>query len=515
MSYSAFAQNKTFTVRDVEVGIRRELAPASMQNLQWRGNSDNFTFQDYYNVYQQSVTKADTVKLFSLQSLNMLLKQNGADTLQYIPYISWGSEQEFYFSTEQNWICINIATGKITASIRLPEKAENISLHFNSRKIAYTLDNNLFVIGTNNKPIPITSDKNPDIINGQSVSRNEFGINEGIYWSAQGNYIAFYRKDNSKVGDYPLVDITERQAKVNPVKYPMAGMASEHISLGVYNLASQNTVFIEKQDTVSEKYLTNITWSPDEKHIYIQVLNRQQNHMLLNQYLTANGSLVKTLFEEHNDKYLEPLNSLVFLKKNTGWFIYQSRRDGYNHAYIYDITGKMIKQLTSGSWELNTILDIDAQDNVYYTSAEPSPIETHAYCINAVTLQKTKLTNVPGTHRLVLHKNFKYWIDDYTSTTNPRTINLVGTKGKVIRTLLNASDPLKEYDMPQMNIGTIKSADGKTDLYYRLIKPAGFDSTKKYPAIIYVYGGPHAQLISNRWLGGARLWDYMMAQKGM
>jgi dipeptidyl-peptidase-4 len=514
ISLNGFSQNKLFTVKDVEIGYRRDFAPLSMPNLQWRGLSTNFTFQDALNLYQLSVDTRDTLRLMDLGQLNAILGKEIAEPLTYIPYITWENEKEFHFFASNNWYCVDADKKALVAVIRFPENADHHAVFYPRKLIAYTVDNNVYVTGTDNKPVRVTNDASKEIVNGESVSRNEFGINEGLFWSPQGNFLAFYRKDNSKVGNYPLVDVTAREAELNNIKYPMAGMASEHVSVGVFDIASQKTVFIERQDTVSEKYLTNVSWSPDEKNIYIQVLNRAQNHMMLTKYLAGNGSLVKTLFEERHNKYVEPLHKLVFLNKNKNWFIYQSRRDGYNHAYIYNTDGAPVKQLTSGAWEITSIESVDSQDNVYYMSTEGSPLEEHGFRINAVTSKKTPLTTVAGTHQLVLNKTYKYWIDDYSNTTTPHTINLMSDKGKVMRTLLNSPNRLSAYKMPEMKIGTIKSADGKTDLYYRLIKPVDFDSTKKYPAIIYVYGGPHAQMINNRWLGGARLWDYMMAQKG-
>lgn len=510
----AFAQNGDFTVKDVEVGIYRELAASGLANLQWRGAAQQYTYQDISNIYQFTAHKKDSVKLSDLTELNTILAGGNYPSLKTMPYITWGSDNEFYFYNANVFYCIDIEVKKITVAIKLPEKAANISLYFPKKRIAFTIDNNLYITGIDNAIVQVTHDKSRDIVNGETVSRNEFGINEGIFWSPKGSYVAFYRKNNSRVTDYPLVDVTARQAELNSIKYPMAGMASEHVSVGVFDLDSKRTQFIEKDDTISEKYLTNISWSPDEKHIYIQVLNRAQNHIMMNKYAVITTSLEKTLFEEKNSRYAEPLSKIIFLKKNKNWFIYQTRRDGFNHAYIYDTEGNLVKQLTSGNWEVTDILAVDNNDNVYYLSNEGSPIEVHGYKVSVSTLKKTKLTEVPGTHRLIISGDYKYYIDDFSSTTIPHSICLKDEHGKLNRELLNSPNKLKDYNMPEMTIGTIKAADGTTDLYYRLIKPVNFDASKKYPAIVYVYGGPHTQLVQNRWLGGSRLWNFMMAQKG-
>jgi dipeptidyl-peptidase-4 len=235
--------------------------------------------------------------------------------------------------------------------------------------------------------------------------------------------------------------------------------------------------------------------------------------MKLNKYNVSDGSLVKTLFEEKNEKYVEPLFPLTFLPNKSDRFIYLSRNNGYNHAFLYDISGKLIKQITSGNWEIINIIKISG-NYMYYISTEQSPIERHLYKININSGKKTKLTGTHGTHRIVFNNNSKYFVDIYSNTETPNKILVVSTSGKQIRQVLKADNPLSTYNMPEMKIGTIKSADGKTDLYYRLIKPTDFDSTKHYPAVVYVYGGPHAQMITDSWLGGARMWNYYMAQKG-
>jgi dipeptidyl-peptidase-4 len=514
LSIISEAQDKLLTIQDTEIGVRQELAPKNMKNLRWRGGSDYFTYQENGTIYQQSVFESTPVVVITLSEINRLITKVQDTPIANIPEITWENENEFHFLTKDYWFAIHGSAKEIAAFIKLPEGGENYKVYYPKKLIACTVSNNVFLIGTNNMPVAVTTDINGDIVNGDIVSRNEFGINEGLFWSPAGNYLAFYRKDNSKVKNYPLVDIQAREAEIKNIKYPMAGMASEHISLGVYRVADGSKVFIEGDDTTSEKYLTNIAWAPDEKNIYIQVLNRQQNHMKLNKYNVSDGSLTNTLFEEKNNAYVEPEHPLLFLKKNAGRFIYQSRRDGYNHAYLYNSDGSLVQQLTSGNWEITSVVALDNNDNLFYLSTEESPIEQHAYALNIGSGRKIKLTPAAGTYTITLNPKLEYCICNGSSTSIPRNIDLMRTSGKWVRNILSSPNPVAGFKMPEMTIGKIKAADGHTDLFYRIIKPIGFDPTKKYPAILYVYGGPHLQLITNRWLGGARLWDYMMAQKG-
>lgn len=508
-----FAQNKLLTIDEAVVGQWKELYPKTFHNLQWRGSTSFFTFQDSKNIYQQSVTNADSTVLLTIEDINAALHNAGVDSIKRVPYFHWENDKEMHFYSGNTWCLYSFSEKKITATIDLPEKAENKTLYFKNKSIAYTIDNNLYVATVGAKPFAITNDPDKENIYGQAVSRNEFGIDGGIFWSPSGKLIAFYRKDVSQVKSYPLVDITKREAEVDYMKYPMAGMKSERVSLGIYNLASKKTVFIEKEDTVSEKYLTNITWSPDENSIYIQVLNRAQDTMKLNKYSAADGTLISTLFKETNSKYVEPQHPLIFIDGKSDKFIYQTRNDGYNHAYLYSDEGKLIRQITKGKWEITDILTVD-KNYMYYVSTQESPLERHLYRANIKNGKTIKLSKVKGTHAVKLNITANCFIDRYSSTTIPNNIDILSLKGEKLRNVLTASNPLKEYKMPKMEIGTIKAADKTTDLYYRLIKPIDFDSTKKYPTIVYVYGGPHLQLIKNKWLGDARMWQYYMAQKG-
>ncbi len=514
ITFNSFSQSKTLTMEEAVIGQKRELYPETLVNLQWRGNNESVIYQDYYTIYEKTINHNQEKELTTLNQLNSALKTIKKDTLSTIPKVAFESADIFTFTKNNVWYCYSISQSKISNFIELPENATNITVFFNNLTIAYTIENNVFLAKANSEIVQITNDTDPNIINGETVSRNEFGINNGLFWSPEGNKLAFYRKDNSKVKDYPLVDITAREAEVTPTKYPMAGMSSEHVSLGVYNIADNKTTFIEKEDTISEKYLTNISWDPKEEFVYIQVLNRKQNKMNLNKYNSETGELIKMLFTETNDKYVEPQHTLLFVPSSKNdKFIYQTRKDGYNHAYLYNTNGELIEQLTKGNWEITSLHGTDGR-YIYYSATKESPIERHAYK-TAISSGKTqKLTTINGTHKVTFNNKFKYLIDNFSNTSTPRIISIIKSDGSNASTLKVSANPLLDYNMPKMEINTIKSADNETDLYYRLIKPADFDSTKNYPAIIYVYGGPHLQMINDKWLGGAKGWQYLMAQKG-
>ena len=403
----------------------------------------------------------------------------------------------------------------------------NIDYTPQGRHIAYTVGNNLYV---DNKAV---TDEPAGIVCGQSVHRNEFGISKGTFWSPAGNLLAFYRMDESMVTEYPLVDVTARVGEVNPVRYPMAGMTSHKVSIGIYNPDTQKTVYLNTGDP-TDRYFTNISWAPDGKSLYLIELNRDQNHSKLLRYNAETGEQLNDIYvEETHPKYVEPQHPIQFLPWDDTQFIYQSQRDGYNHLYIVDTKVKMypethstptggtyrqgvkVRQLTQGEWLVKEVIGFNTKkQEIFFTATKESPLQSNLYKVNVKTGKITPLDNGKGVHRPILSASGLYVIDTSSTPEVPRSINLTNLQNGKSINLLTAKNPFEGFDMPSIETGTIKAADGKTDLYYRIVKPADFDPAKKYPAIVYVYGGPHAQMITNGWMNDARGWDIYMANKG-
>ncbi|MDR2823880.1 MAG: DPP IV N-terminal domain-containing protein [Prevotellaceae bacterium] len=374
---------------------------------------------------------------------------------------------------------------------------------------AFTIKNNLFY---NFEEVAVLSDTN--IVSGQAVSRNEFGISKGTFWSPSGTYLAFYQKDESKVGNYPLVDISAREGALKNIKYPMAGMPSEIVSVGVYNTLTNSTIYLKTGER-DEKYLTNLAWSPNETIIYIAEVNRAQNVCKLNSYDAQTGNFIETLFTEVHTKYVEPLHPIVFLKNNPEQFIWQSRRDGYNHFYLYNTNGQLVKQITKGNFEVTEFVGFSEQgDKIVYVSKEQSPLENHIYSIEIQTLKKKKLSVEAGVHYAQLSPSGKQILDIYSSQNNAGKVAVIQVNKGTSKIFFAAKNPFENIKLPEIELGSFKTADGAADLYCRLVKPLDFDSAKHYPVIIYVYGGPHSQMVENSWLAGVRGWDIFMAEKG-
>ena len=384
---------------------------------------------------------------------------------------------------------------------------------------AYTDGQSLHIRLADGTSIPVAESESPEITYGQHVSRNEFGIDGGIFIAPDSSKVAFYRKDESKVTTFPLLDITTRTGSSKDIKYPMAGMDSENVQLGVYDIATGKTAYMKVDEYGYDQYLTNISWRPDGSQVLIQVLDRSQKHMKLNVYDALTGDFVKTILTEDNEKYVEPENPVTFIKGSNDYFIYRTNnRDGYRNLYLCDFDGN-VQRITGTDADVAYIAN-DGK-HVWYTSAEVSPVENHLF---RISIKKTgkgwkfgkpeQLTYESGWHDITMSPDCKHFVDSWSNLTTPRVTDLCTSDGKTVRNLLTAADPTLDYAYGEITLGTIKSADGKFDNYYRLIKPKDFDPSKKYPLIVYVYGGPHSQMVKNTYMAELRRWEMYMAQRG-
>ncbi len=523
------AQNKDLTLQDLIPGGKNyfHFVPKNLSQLQWNGDSYLYAKGDTMKIVTMPKMKEGVA--FTCTTLNEALIACGKKVVSRLPYFSYPYKGKtvLSFMSNKELLHYDYAANKIIASYNLNPNWANFDFCPENNCLAFTEGNNLKFVSADNKVTVVTSETAEGVVCGTSVHQNEFGIYKGIFWSPKGNALAFYRMDESMVTEYPIVNIDARCAKVEPRRYPMAGMKSHHVTVGVYDLKSGKTTWL-KTGTPKEKFLTNVTWSPDEKHIYIAEVNREQNEMNLVSYSAVTGKKELLLFTEKDEHYVEPQNPLLFLPNNPDQFIWQSERDGYNHLYLFNTKGELLKQLTKGEWVVMSVEGFDTKgENLFYTATQtpetssfkPSPLQITNWKLNlrkgtSLCLSKNACAGY-GVHRALVSESGKYLLDNYSSWVVPREINLVETKkAKEIKNLLTAKDPYQGYDMPEIERGTIKAADGKTDLNYFLVKPLNMDKSKKYPTIIYVYGGPHAQLVNGGWMGGVSGWDIYMARRG-
>lgn len=511
----AQAQNKLLTIQEAVSKGRTSLAPKRLQGIGFVAGTDKFSYIDNNTVKVGDNVSGKTTDVLYLKDLNANLKSSQKDTLTAIATVTWKNANQFYFSNKKGEWIYSLDKKNVTETDRKEEETglESYEKEPVTGAITYCKNYNLYV-SKDGKETQVTTDGSYEIVyTGKNVHQNEFGISKGTFWSPKGNYLAFYRMDQSDVTDYPIIDWTVRPAKNVNIKYPMAGNKSHYVTLGIYDVKNNKTHYI-KTEGPKEQYLTNIAWSPDEKFVYIAVLSRDQNHMKLNEYDALTGNFVKTLFEEHDDKYMEPLHPMLFVKNNPSQFIWQSRKDGYNHFYLYNVNGTLIKQLTKGNWEVKAENGFDEKgERLFFHANEQSPVNQDFYSVNLKSGEVKRLTYGNGFHVCTVDAKGKYIVDNFTSSTIPREYNIINSETKKAVNIFKAENPVKDYKLGTWSLFTIKNAEG-TDLYCRLFKPVNFDSTKKYPVLVYLYNGPHSQMVTNTWMAGGELWYQYMAEKG-
>ncbi len=461
-------------------------------------------------------SRKPAVVLMELSQVNKWLEADGKKPVHSLQSVSfpYADKPLALFQANGEYLLLDWQKGSVVWSLPVAKGAANMDWHKQSRHMAYTLENNLWVMTPEGKGVQVT-DEPEGIKCGQAVHRNEFGIEKGTFWSNDGQRLAFYRMDETMVSDYPQVDMEARTAQYLPDKYPMAGTPSHKVTVGVYDVATGNTLYLQAGDP-TDRYFSNIAWSPCGQYIYMMEHPREQNRAELVRYNALTGAKDAVLIAEEHEKYVEPQHPITFLPWDDTKFVYQSQMDGFNHLYLYNIEGQQLAQLTRGKWLVQQLVGFhEGRKEAIVVTTEISPLQSNLYAVSVQNGKRRALGNSEGVHSVELSASANWMLDRYSAPQTPRRIELVSVKdGKVKNTLLDAPNPWEAFDVPEITVGTLKAADGQTDLYYRLVKPVGFDPAKKYPAVIYVYGGPHAQMIQNSWNCAVRGWDIYMAQKG-
>lgn len=519
----SFAQQ--LTIEETVTGPRK-YAPTSLVGQQWRKDSKSITYlsTDFTNLLEKSATNGwkETV-LATKSEFEAALKVAFAGeefTLRTFPFtIKWQTnatfETEIASKTNQYKIVYDVITKKITSKIGY--SIEGSQACFSSNNTVAWLKENNIRITSNNKTIEVTNDENAAIVNGSDyVHRQEFGIDRGMWWNATGTQLAYYRKDETMVGTYPIINWNEREAVNKNIKYPMTGMTSEQVTLVVYDVATGKKVTLQTGEP-KEQYLTMVTWEPTGKHIFIGILNRDQNHLKFNKYDAITGAFVKTLFEEKATTWVEPQHALTFVPNNPNQFIYQTDFNGYNQMYLYTTDGKLLKNLGFNDVVVTNLLGFDATNTkINYIGTANNGLDRQLYQVDIKSGKTIQLTTISGTHNASVSSDGMLVLDQYSNATTPNEVSVLNIKTRMANTtLVKADNPFTgKIDMPRIELVSLTAADGTTPLNGRLIYPANFDATKKYPVMVYVYGGSHAQLVTNKWLGGAGYFDMYMAQQG-
>ena len=511
---SMSAQDKLFTLEELNFG-GKDYHRLQHENkwLTWWG--DELIRTDVEECYLVDKKTGKETKLFTLDEVNRWLKSDDMFHVRALfsasfpypdqPLVALGNKKSF--------LLLNFKTHEVVWQDSISGQIAN-DWNEVSKATAYVKGHQLYVADAKGTEHQLTTDGSREIVYGQSVHRNEFGIQKGTFWSPDGMRLAFYRMDQSMVADYPQVDIFPREATYEPDKYPMAGMTSHEVTIGVYDLNTDKTVYLKAGDP-KDRYFTNIAWSTDAKTIYLFELNRDQNDCRLVSYDAQTGNKLAEIYRETSEKYVEPLHPIQFLPWDDSKFIMQSQRDGYNHIYLYNTNGQLLKQLTSGPWVVLNVLGFNAkQKSIIIEANKYHPLHRQLYSVNIRSGKMTQLTSDDGVHHGELSVSGSFVIDRHSAPTQPFNLNVLPVDGRKGTRLLTAEDPWKDYVQPIFECGSIKAADGTTDLFYRMVKPHDFDITKKYPTVVYVYGGPHAHNVEAAWHWYSRSWETYMAQKG-
>lgn len=518
-----FAQK--LTIEETVTGARK-YAPTSLTAVQWRKDSKSVAYlsSDFTNLMEKSATSGWTVTTLATKSEFEAALKEALPTDEFVlrtfPFtIEWKSNNTFQTEiaskTNQYQVTYDVITKKITSKIGYALEGSQARFASNSN-VAWLKDNNIRIT-SNNTTIEVTNDENPAIVNGSDyVHRQEFGIDRGMWWNASGTQLAYYRKDETMVGNYPIINWNEREAVNKDLKYPMAGMTSEQVTLVLYDVASGKKVTLQTGEP-KDQYLTMVSWEPTGKYIFVGVLNRDQNHLKFNKYDASTGAFVKTLFEEKATTWVEPQHALTFVPNNPTQFVYQTDFNGYNQMYLYTTDGKLLKNLGFKDVVVTNLLGFDATNSkINYIGTANNGLDRQLYQVDIKSGKTIQLTTISGTHNASVSSDGLLVLDQYSNATTPNEISILNIKTKMAATtLVKADNPfIGKIDLPRIEMVTLTAADGTTPLNGRLIYPANFDAAKKYPVMVYVYGGSHAQLVTNKWLSGAGYFDMYMAQQG-
>ncbi|MDX5481478.1 MAG: S9 family peptidase [Hymenobacteraceae bacterium] len=524
-------QKKDITLEDIY--RKGTFSAKSVYGVNWMNDGRYYSSQvpdeqnRVYDIVKYDVTTGQPVA--TIIEGEDLKPAGSSQPIQFDDYTFSSDEQKVLFSTDTERIyrrsskaefyIYDIPTKKLT---KLSDGGKQMYASFSpdAKRVAFARENNMFVTDLSNmQETQITADgKFNSIINGYAdwVYEEEFSFAKGFHWSPDGKKIAFYTFDETNVPEFNMQMWGELYPQDNKFKYPKAGEANSKVTVSVYDVNSGKTV---KMDTGSEAdiYIPRIKWTNNPDLLSIQKMNRLQNTL---EILHANATTGKAdvVLKETDKAYIDITDDLTYLKDGKH-FIHSSEVKGYNHLYLYNMNGKLVRQITNGNWEVSNYVGYDEKnDRLYYMSTEVSPLERHLYTISSKGKKKARLTDKAGTHRVNMSNDFKYYLDYQSAANEVPTVSLHTAKdGKLIKVLEDnqqLKNTLAQYDIAKQEFFTMNTGDG-TQLNGWMIKPTDFDPNKKYPVLMFVYGGPGSQTVTNSWGGANYLWYQVLADKGM
>ena len=523
LTLSVYSQQK-ITVEEIYSGAFRT---KGMDELQSMKNTNQYTVLNF-----DAASRSMQIDLFDFATLkkvstlidtkNHSVLADGIDSYTFSPdeklvLIANNTNQIFRHSFTADYYLYDTNSKKVSKLFDFQVQEPTFSP--DGKKIAFARENNLYVYDITTKEIVVlTNDgKKNSIINGITdwVYEEEFAFVRAFDWSKDSKKVAFIRFDESQVPEFSMsIFKKDLYPTVETFKYPKAGEKNSEVSLHIYDVASKGTQKVNLSQ-YSDFYIARMQWTNEANVLSAQVLNRHQDNLDL-LFVDGNSGAIKVVLNEKDKAYVDVTDNLTFLKDNS--FIWTSEKDGFNHIYLYDKTGKLKNQVTKGNWEVTNYYGFDEKNNtVFYQSVENGSINRDVYSINLNGKNKVRLSKSTGTNAATFSPNFQYFINTFSSATQPTTYTLnEAKKGVQIQVIENnevLASKLKGYNLPAKEFFVLKTAKGN-ELNAWILKPKDFDPTKKYPVFMYQYSGPGSQQVNNDWNSNDDYWFQMLAQQG-
>ena len=511
------------TIEDIYTGQFRSTGMNELQAMKNTNqytilNTDRGTKSQQIDLYDYATLKKVST-LINTADFNLLA--DGIDSYTFsanekMMLIAANSNQIYRHSFTADYYVYTIATKQLK---KILEQAQEVTFSPDGTKVAYVKANNLFTYNLATAAVvQITSDgKKNAIINGITdwVYEEEFSFVRAFDWSADSKKLAFIKFDETLVPEFSM-NIYKKSLypNVETFKYPKAGEKNATVSLHIYDVTSKNINEI-KLGNYNDFYIARMQWTKDENTVCCQVLNRHQDNLDLI-FINSTTGAAKIILNEKDKAYVDVTDNLTFLKDNS--FIWTSEKDGYNHIYLYDKTGKLKNQVTSGNWEVTSYYGFDEKTKtVYYQSVENGSIIRDVFKIGLDGKNKVRLSTKTGTTAATFSPNFDFFISTFSSATQPPLYTLNSCKdGKQLQEIQNnngLSDKLQKYNLPTKEFFELTTDKGNK-LNAWILKPKDFDASKKYPVFMYQYSGPGSQQVNNSWLDTDDFWFMSLTQQG-
>jgi dipeptidyl-peptidase-4 len=513
----AFAQKKPITVDtldEVRHGGRG-------RGVDWAPDGKAYVFreQKMLKIYDPAAKSSkDLVSTEAMKSVAVKTDESGAfDWINRRTHdggIEWSdSSKELIYSSGGDLFLVHVDSGKWEQLTKTSEAEHDAKFSPDGKSIAFRRESDLFVLDLEtHSETRLTRNGTRTLINGglDWVYPEELEIGTAFWWSPDSKWIAYLQFDTSREPVYPHEDVLHTRAIYEPERYPQAGENNADIHLGVVAAGGGVTRWLDVGDTRNAYLIGRAGWMPDSTNVYVIRLNRIQNKLEVFS-INMESAAASTIFKE-SDPYWINLQGDAYFLADGAHFLWTSERDGFRHIYLYSNDGKSVKQLTHGSWEVRGINGFN-DSQVFYTSTEGSSLEQHLYSVKLDGTGKRRIDKEPGMHNVSMSPDATYYLDSYSNLTSPPRTVLHSIDGAELAMVHEADrKPIEDYDILPSEIVSFTTEDG-TQLYGRIIKPAGFVQGKKYPVIVNVYGGPGVELpIHNSWQ--ALNIDLVYAHKG-